>query len=161
MKVISINKTATVIIIMIMGTVIPVNAEQIIDACTEQEEYIEPTAEEYVICDDSESEIVEGADIQTITDFSVKFSRTSPTTAKANVEASTTSKSITSKVQLQKYVSSKSAYANVKGISSTKTVSSNVILHTPKFSVTSNGKYRVKVMLTSGSSTIKKYKKLV
>ena len=98
--------------------------------------------------------------MQSVTNFSVWFGRLLPTSAQAKVEAKSTTKSITTKVQLQKYVSSKSDNVNVKGVSSTKTVSAKSIIHSPKFSVSSGGSYRVKVVVTSGSSRMTKYKKL-
>lgn len=155
---------AALVIVMLMAVMVPAAvpayAGEAAEEDTGYEEYIEPTEEEYVICDDSPLEGDDLAGVQSVTDFSVWFGRLSPTSAQAKVEAKSTTKSITSKVQLQKYVSSKSDYVNVKGVVSTKTVSTYTIKHSPKFSVSSGGSYRVKVVVTSGSSKMTKYKKL-
>lgn len=155
---------AALVIVMLMAVMVPAAVPAYAGEATEEdtgyEEYIEPTEEEYVICDDSPLEGDDLAGVQSVTDFSVWFGRLSPTSAQAKVAAKSTTKSITSKVQLQKYVSSKSDYVNVKGVVSTKTVSAKTILHSPKFSVSSGGSYRVKAVVTSGSSKMTKYKKL-
>ena len=155
---------ATLIIVMLMTVMVPAAVPAYADEAAEEdtgyEEYIEPTEEEYVICDDSPLEGDDLAGVQSVTDFILKFDRLTATSAKAKVDATSTTKTITSKVQLQKYVSSKSAYVNVKGVVSTKTVSAKSILHSPKFSVSSGGSYRVKAVVTSGSSKMTKYKKL-
>lgn len=138
------NRSITaLVIVMLMAVVVPAAVPAYADEVAEEdpgyEEYIEPTEEEYVICDDSPLEGDDLAGVQTVTDFSVWFGRLSPTSAQAKVEAKSTTKSITSKVQLQKYVYSKSDYVNVKGVVSTKTVSTYTIKHSPKFSVSSGG----------------------
>lgn len=162
MKVIKLNLTAAIIILMIFAAIPTCSfayTGEAYDDAGECEEYIEPTDEEYVICDDSS---VDGGDasIQTITNYTVAFNRLSSTSSKARVSAYFTVKSITSKIYLQKYVSSKGAYANVKGVSSTKTVSAYSINHAPKFSISANGKYRIKVVLSDGTVTHTKYKNL-
>ena len=159
------NRSIAILIIVMLMTVmvpaaVPAYADEAAEEDTGYEEYIEPTEEEYVICDDSPLEGDDLAGVQTVTGFVLKFDRLTATSAMANVEAKSTTKSITSKVQLQKYVSSKSGYVNVKGVASTKTVSAKSIIHSPKFAVSSGSIYRVKVVVTSGSSKMTKYKKL-
>lgn len=162
MRAINRNLIAVIIVLMIFALIPSFNfayADQVMN--DEGEEYIEPTADEYLICDDSP--ISENGDVSVaaISYFSVAFNRLSSTSAQAKVDATSTVKSLTSKVYLQKYVSSKGAYANVKGVSSTKTVSAYSIYHAPKFSVSSSGKYRVKVVLNDGTTTHTKYKNLL
>lgn len=163
MKFLNRSITAFVIVMLMAALVpaaVPAYAGEVVEEDAEYEEYIEPTEEEYVICDDSPLEGDDLAGVQTVTDFILKFERLTAKSARADVEAKSTTKSITSKVQMQKYVSSKSGYVNVKGVSSTKTASTYTIKHSPKFSVSSGGSYRVKVVVTSGSSKMTKYKKL-
>lgn len=164
MKVINRNLTAVIMVLMVFALIPTCDfayADEVLNNNGEDcEEYIEATEEEYVICDDSSIEDSGDINVQTISNVKVAFNRLSSTSSKANVSAHSTVKSITSKIYLQKYVSSKEAYANVKGVSSTKTVSAYSINHAPKFAISANGKYRIKVVLSDGTVTHTKYKNL-
>lgn len=163
MKVINRNLSALMMVLMIFALIPSCNfvyADEAINSEEVEEDYIEPTIDEYLICDDSPMTENEEVNVESISYFSAIFTRLSSTSAQAKVAATSTRNSLTSKVYLQKYNSSKETYANVKGVSSTKTVSAYSISHSPKFSISSNGKYRVKVVLSDGLVTSIKYKNL-
>lgn len=107
-----------------------------------------------------ESEESEEIDTMSINYYKVAFSRTSDTKAQARVSAVATvsSTGITSTITLQKYNSSTEKYVNKE--TSTKEVSGYTITHEKTFTVTSSGKYRIKVVLNDGSTTQIKYKEL-
>lgn len=116
--------------------------------------------EDEIIIEDLDSNIGEEVGVLSINYYNVAFNKTSSTEAKARVTARTTaaSKGITSTITLQKYNSSTDSYVN-KGTSS-KEVDGYSITHEKNFTVNSSGTYRIKVVLTDGSTTQIKYKKL-
>lgn len=107
-----------------------------------------------------ENELANEENSRAINYYKVAFSKTSDTKAKARVSAVATvsATEITSSITLQKYNSSTGKYVNKE--TSTKEVSGNTITHEKTFTVTSSGKYRIKVVLNDGSTTQIKYKEL-
>lgn len=105
---------------------------------------------------DSNSDV----ELLAIQTYKVNFVRKSSTKARATVsaQATTTTTQMKSTITLQKYNSSTQAYEK-KG-SDVKTVSGNYISHEHNFTVTSSGKYRIKVKIYDGTTTHIKYKTL-
>lgn len=162
MKRISIRLVISIVAVMVLS-IMPFNCYAAEADLAVEEESVAPTAEEYLICNDSIIQNEGDAGIMAITYFTVGFKRIAPTTAQATVTAKSTatSKSIKSTVYLQKYNSSTGKYATVSGVTATKTVYTHSITHSPKFSVTSNGKYRAKVVIEDTTSMETKYKTLL
>ena len=102
---------------------------------------IAPVEGEGLICNDSE--IKDNGQTRAIKSFSAYFEKNSSTEAGATVRARTDKLGISSTVILQKKNTSTGKYANVSGSTAFKSVEGSVIVHSPKFGITSTGKYRI------------------
>ena len=111
---------------------------------------IAPVEGEGLICNDSEIK----DDVQTVTikTFTVTFEKTSSTEAMAVIRAKSDKIGISSTAILQKKNTSTGKYANVSGSTAFKSVEGREIVHSPKFGITSTGKYRVKVVVNDGET---------
>lgn len=116
---------------------------------------IAPVEGEGLICNDVEIKHNEKA--RAILGVTAYFERTSPTEAGATVRAKTNKLGISSTVILQKKNTSTGKYANVSGSTAFKSVEGSVIVHSPKFGVTSTGKYRIKVVVNDGEEIQQDY----
>ena len=116
---------------------------------------IAPVEGEGLICNDSEIK----DDVQTVTikTFTVTFEKTSSTEAMAIVRAKSDKSGISSTVILQKKNTSTGKYANVSGATAFKSVEGREIVHSPKFGITSTGKYRIKVVINDGDDIQQDY----
>lgn len=116
---------------------------------------IAPVEGEGLICNDSE--IKDDVQTRAILSFSAYFERTSSTEAGATVSAKTNKQGISSTVILQKKNTSTGKYANVSGATAFKSVEGRTIVHSPKFGITSTGKYRIKVVINDGDDIQQDY----
>ena len=116
---------------------------------------IAPVEGEGLICNDSE--IKDNGQTRAIKSFSAYFEKNSSTEAGATVRARTDKLGISSTVILQKKNISAGKYANVSGSTAFKSVEGSVIVHSPKFGITSTGKYRIKVVVNDGEEIQQDY----
>ena len=143
----------TVICVMIMP-IVAFGSTGTISADEEAFE-IAPVEGEGLICNDSE--IKDSGQTRYIMSFSVSFEKISSTKAMAVVRAKSDELGISSTVILQKKNTSTGKYANVSGATAFKSVEAREIVHSPKFGITSTGKYRIKVVVNDGKDIQQDY----